>query len=301
VPLVDPTHPGAGMLASLGAADPAAIIDVLARTPDRGVELSLRLVRAHLDTGRPAAARAELAAVARRAPGDWRTAWYGGLVALHTGDARAARTSFEAVWDALPGEVAPQLALGAAAELDGDATTSARRYERVWRVDRGYPSAAFGLARVRAAAGDLAGAVAVLDEIPDSSSHHVAAQVATVRLRLRGTAGEADLADASLRLGRLRLDAEHRAQLAVELFRAALALLGVSPERPDRAERRSRVPAPRSAGPSAARVLGRRLQERDIRLGLEAAYRQLAAAQTDTLARYALVDRANAVRPRTMV
>ena len=302
VPLVDPTDPAAAMLATLGAADPAAIVDLLTRTLDRGLELGLRLVRAHLDTGRPAAAAAELAAVARRSPSDWRTAWYGGLVALHTGDAKVARAYFGDVWDTLPGELAPQLALGAAAEIGGDRAAAARRYERVWRVDHGYPSAAFGLARVLAAEGDPAVAVAVLDEIPDSSSHHVAAQVAAVRLRLRSGAAEADLADASLRLGRLRLDAEHRARLSVEMFRAALGLLGVAPEgTPGIRSARQRLPVQRPGTASVTRVLGRRLTERDIRLGLEAAYRQLAAAQTDTLARYALVDRANAVRPRTMV
>jgi serine/threonine-protein kinase PknG len=48
-------------------------------------------------------------------------------------------------------------------------------------------------------------------------------------------------------------------------------------------------------------VLGRTLTERDLRLGLERAYRLLASLESDTYARYTLVDRANAVRPRTMV
>jgi serine/threonine-protein kinase PknG len=43
------------------------------------------------------------------------------------------------------------------------------------------------------------------------------------------------------------------------------------------------------------------MTERDLRLGLERAYRLLASLETDTYARYALVDRANTVRPRTMV
>jgi serine/threonine-protein kinase PknG len=49
------------------------------------------------------------------------------------------------------------------------------------------------------------------------------------------------------------------------------------------------------------KVLGQALEERDIRFGLERAYRALATLEPDPLARYALVDQANTVRPRTVV
>ncbi len=95
------------------------------------------------------------------------------------------------------------------------------------------------------------------------------------------------------------------------MFRAALAWIGVSEDGPESASRprTGRVgPVPTQRSPqravalsSASRLLGHRLNERELRLGLERAYRALAAMQTDTLERYALVDRANAVRPWTMV
>ena len=59
--------------------------------------------------------------------------------------------------------------------------------------------------------------------------------------------------------------------------------------------------APPPAAAAAGKLLGQPLTEREVRFGLERAYRVLAAQETDPLARYALVDEANAVRPRTVV
>src|SRR2546423_13515875 len=110
-------------------------------------------------------------------------------------------------------------------------------------MDHGFVGAAFGLARCRLAAGDRAGAVAVLDEVPDSSSQHLAAQVAAVRAGLdkaSGTLAEVDLVAASMRLEKLKLDAQRRATLAIELFRTALEWLrgpGRAPPPPARPRR----------------------------------------------------------------
>ena len=134
--------------------------------------------------------------------------------------------------------------------------------------------------------------MAILDEVPDSSSQYVAAQVAAVRATLQtdhGPLSETDFIASSTRLERLRLDAERRATLAVEMFRAALAWLSGTPPRPS------------TATAAVGRVLGHGLTEREVRFGLERAYRLLATLERDPLARYALVDQANEVRPRTVV
>jgi serine/threonine-protein kinase PknG len=297
LPLVDPADPGAGFLATLSATDPAATLEALRTAPAGSLEVGLRRVRAFIETGDPDAAAAELSAVGRSAAGDWRINWYAALIALRAGDYPRARDVIDKVYDVLPGEIAPRLALAAACELAGDGAGAARRYERVWRVDHGYPSAAFGLARTRAAGGDRIGAIGVLDEVPDSSSQFVSARVASVRAsvnRVIGALQEADLVAASDRLEALRLDALRQATLSVEMFEAAIEWIS---SRTGQA-----IPRPRSAMSAAGgRVLGRALDERDLRLGLERAYRLLATLETDTLARYALVDRANDVRPRTMV
>jgi serine/threonine-protein kinase PknG len=303
LPLVDATDPGAAFLATLSSIDPSQTVRALLAVEQRTVEVSLALVRAYLDGDKLAEAADELREAGARAR-DWRFDWYRGLIALASGDQAAARPLFDDVYAMLPGEIAPRLALAAATELGGDPAAAARLYERVWCVDHEYPSAAFGLARTRLAASDVAGAVAVLDEIPDTSIQYEAAQVAALRARLDAANGEADLVDASVRLQRLRLDAERQATLSVEMFRAALAWLGLPEEaaRPGNGDGSRPVPAQRRpVRSSGSRVLGQRLTERDLRLGLERSYRLLAAMQTNALARYALVDRANVVRPWTMV
>jgi serine/threonine-protein kinase PknG len=303
LPLVDATDPGAAFLATLSSIDPSQTVRALLGVEQRTVEVSLALVRAYLDGDKLAEAADELREAGAKAR-DWRFDWYRGLIALASGDHAAARPLFDDVYATLPGEIAPRLALAAAIELGGDPAAAARLYERVWCVDHEYASAAFGLARTRLAARDVAGAVAVLDEVPDTSIQYEAAQVAALRARLDAANGEADLVDASVRLQRLRLDAERQATLSVEMFRAALAWLGLPEEatRPGNGDRSRTVPAQRRPVLSGgSRVLGQRLTERDLRLGLERSYRLLAAMQTNTLARYALVDRANVVRPWTMV
>jgi serine/threonine-protein kinase PknG len=304
LPLVDPTDPAAGLLATMSSTDPAGVLSALVAAPTRSLELSLALVRARLETGDLAGAQTELAGLAGSDAGDWRLDWYAGLLSLAGRDAAAAQRAFDAVYDALPGEPAAQLALAAATELAGDPTAAGRRYERVWRVDRSFVSAAFGLARTRLAAGDRGGARQAYDEVPDSSSQYVPAQIAAVRAYLDQQPGrltEADLVDASTRLERLRLDRQRQATLAVEMFRTALGWITSPPSAPA-----PPVPTPpRQVAPgrqvASGKVLGQPLSERQIRFGLERAYRLLASLEREGPDRDVLVDLANSVRPRTVV
>jgi serine/threonine-protein kinase PknG len=322
LPLVDPTDPSAGVLATLGG-DAATVIAALQSAPEQSAELKLRLVRAQAEAGDPAAAAKTLKAVAA-AVGDWRVDWYTGVIALVAGDPAAAVTAFDAVYAALPGEPAARLALAAACELTGDHDGAIRRYLSVWRVDHGFVGAAFGLARTLLADGDRAAAVSILDEVPDSSSQYVQAQVAAVLCELDtrdGPLAEVDLLAASQRLEQLRLDQARRATLVVEVLRHALTFLGASvPGTPSIRDglpprvpwkkflqdwlanrRKPAAPAPRTPSAAGATLLGAGLVEADVRLGLERAYRLLASLETDPKARYALVDQANAVRPQTVV
>ena len=139
---------------------------------------------------------------------------------------------------------------------------------------------------MRATAGDRAGAIAVLDQVPGSSSQYVSAQVASFRAsidRAVGAIAQDNLVEASDRLDRLKLDAMRQATLSIEMFQAALAWVA----------ERGQV--------GTGYLFGRRFTERELRLGLERAYRVLASLETDTRTRHALVDRANAARPWTMV
>jgi serine/threonine-protein kinase PknG len=184
-----------------------------------------------------------------------------------------------------PRELAPQLALGFAAEAAGDQAAAARYFERVWTVDRSYVSAAFGLARARLAADDRGGAIAALAAVPRTSSHHVAAQVAAVRIHLARTGqsgpGFGELREAAGRLDRLTLDAARRQHLTAEILGAAL----------------DAVTAGQTAGDG--RLLGCEPAEHPLRSGLEQSYRALARMAPDQARRIELVDQANEVRPRT--
>ena len=284
VPHVDAADPAAGFLATATTGDPHELVAALRAAPAPTVEVRLQVVRALVEADRVAEAEAELADLADLVhPDDWRPTWYRGSAALARGRADPARAEFERVCDVLPGEAAPKLAVAVCAELAGDAEAAAAGYRVVWRTDRAHVSAAFGLARALLAAGDRAGAVAVaaLHSVPETSSHYVAAQVAAVRALAGG--GRADVLAAGARLAGLELDAARRAALTAEVLRAALG-----------------SPADGGGGPPG-RLLGCELSESGLRLGLERCYRQLARLADSPEERIALVDRANAVRPRTLV
>jgi serine/threonine-protein kinase PknG len=289
IPLADTSDAAAGFLAALGT----ATIDALRAAPAQTLEVRLQMVRAYVADGDTDAAAAELLSLPDDGS-DWRFIWHAGLISLVAGFPDQARAQFAAVYDAVPGEPGAQLALAAACELAGDVSGATRRYERVWRVDHGFLSAAFGLSRMRLAVGDRAGAVAVLDEVPETSSQQIPAQIAAVRGRFDfrpGSLTEGDLIEASTRLQRLRLDSRRQATLAVEMFHTALRWLG----------RDAPPPAAAAAAAAAGRMLGHELTERELRFGLERSYRVLANLEDDRRLRRALVDQANEVRPWTLI
>jgi serine/threonine-protein kinase PknG len=296
VPLVDSADPAAGYLATLGTLEPDQLADTLqvaitgaAGAPGGvadGMEAYLALARARIAAGDAAGAGLVLNQLIGRGRSDWRVTWYQGLADILAGRLPEARTAVETVYDELPGELAPKLALGLVAEAAADLDTAARYFGIVWSTDRSYVSAAFGLARIRIATGDQPAAVAVLGMVPETSSHHVAAQVAAIRTRVSGTEpaslSAAVVTAAAGQLERMELDAAIRHTLTAEILTAALVL----------------VQAGKTAG--QGRLLDCDLTERGLRLGLENSYRALARLSATQLGRYALVDLANGVRPRTL-
>lgn len=293
VPVVDPNDPGAAVLATTSGTPPAQLEHALFlarggahQGKSSSVEIPLRLVRAALELGAPDDARKRLADVAPDIPGDWRLRWYGGQCALLDGALDQAAADFDAVLTMLPGELAPKLAFAATAELRGAHQDAMRYYETVWRTDQSKVSAAFGLARQRARAGDRAGAVAVLDQIPAESAHFAAARTTAIDVLLEGRTpqdtDEETLLDAGDRAGALTLEsAGKRAAIRLQVLDAALDWL--------RAGRQN----------TATRLLGAPFDETGVRRGMERGYRELARESTGMWERIALVEQANAVRPRT--
>lgn len=296
VPHVDSADPNAGFLAGMAAAAPAELVAALQAAPAESTELRLRLVRARLDTADARAATEALAALQEEHGDDWRVVWHRGLAALATGDYETAALAFDAVYDAFPGEPAPKLALGICAEVLGQLDNAAEYYRLVWATDHSYVSAAFGLARVQLAAGDRAGAVAALESVPEASIHYTAARVAAVRARLRDRppqeALHGDLRAAAQQvedLQQLGLDTRLREQLSTEVLGTALDWV--------LAGQQGGVPG----GAGSPALLGRDLDERGLRFGLEQSYRVLARLADQGRTRIELVERANRFRPRTWV
>ncbi|GGW91293.1 serine/threonine-protein kinase [Streptomyces noursei] len=324
VPRADPDDPHAGFLASLHAATPAELLAALRAAPTDSPEVRLRTLRAQLELGGDAlafegdgpgspAAWAEdpWGADGKRdvdgaGSGDWRVVWHRGLAALATGDREGAALAFDAVYDAFPGEPAPKLALGISAELLGQLDNAAEYYRLVWATDRGYVSAAFGLARVRLAAGDRAGAVAALESVPEASIHYTAARIAAVRARLRQRSPREpllpDLRAAAQQVEALAdfgLDDRRREVLTTEVLGSALdwVLSGSHGDGPGAGAPGDGAPDG-AAGPT---LLGSPLDERGLRFGLERSYRLLARLAQRGEERIELVERANRFRPRTWV
>ncbi|MFI1676908.1 tetratricopeptide repeat protein [Streptomyces sp. NPDC020607] len=308
VPLVDPNDANAGFLAGLIGAAPAELITALGTAPADSLELQLHGLRARLAMGELAPAAQALAALEQQHPDDWRVVWYRGVAALATGDFENSALSFDAVYDAFPGEPAPKLALGVIAEVLGQLDNAAEYYRLVWTTDPSYVSAAFGLARVRLAAGDRAGAVRTLESVPESSIHYTAARVAAVRARLRqrmtsdtaAPSGVAFLDELTAAAGQIEalagfgLDAVRRERLSTEVLGTALdwVLSG---------RHSGHVSAPPGTPGTRAVLLGSDLDERGLRFGLERSYRTLARLAQGGEERIELVERANRFRPRTWV
>jgi serine/threonine-protein kinase PknG len=292
VPRVDASDPGAALLATTSGTPPAQLEQTLHHAVGEStgrstsVEVPLRLVRASLELGAATDARKRLAELETVLAGDWRLKWYSGQCALLEGDLDSAAADFDAVLSMLPGELDPKLALAATAELRGAHEDATRYYEMVWQTNHTFYSAAFGLARERVRAGNGAGAVATLDQITPASAHFTAAGTAAIEILLDGRASdqldEPAFLDAGTRASSLTIDsAVKRETLRMSVLGAALEWL--------------------EAGntPKTARLLGCDFDVDGIRVGMEQCYRALAHETTDVWARIDLVEKANAVRPRT--
>ncbi|MGW2326558.1 tetratricopeptide repeat protein [Streptomyces sp. NPDC001700] len=300
VPFPDAADPGAALLNTPTDSSSRRLIEQLGAFPYPSAEIRFRSCRAYLDLGMRGRADAELTAaeeiIGSGAAYDWRPAWHRALLRLAGGAVAEARRAFDAVYSALPGEYAPKLALGYCAEHLGDHEAAKRFYEAVWERNRSQGSAAFGLARLRLAAGDRGGAAAVLDGVPKVSRHYDAARIATVRV-LAGRLGEQphdrptaeDLVEVLTRLPRLYLDdgrahGQARDRLTAEVLEAALDW----------------APRPGQAA-DAGLLFGEGDDELSVRSRLEAVLRRLARQADSPEALGVLVDRANAIRPMTGV
>ncbi|WP_261571044.1 serine/threonine-protein kinase [Frankia gtarii] len=287
--LPDPDDPAAAALAALPDVAPHQLAELLGAMGTTSVGARLRLADLRTRLGERDAARELLDAIAAEDPLAWRVHWQRGLLLLAEDDAAGAVAAFERVYGEVPGELAPKLALARAAEAGGDLPRARQLYDLVSRTDDTFTSAAFGLARVRLAAGDRAGAAQAYQRVPAASAAGVEARIRLARVlgtvTAAGVPDRAGLLAASTILDDLDLDPAAQAALRRDLLAGALDL----------------VTSGAVAADPQVRVAGSPLRPAALRLGLERTYRTLARLAATPDERYALVDLANGIRPRTLV
>ncbi len=275
----DNADPQYAWLSNVSADDPAARWDALRAAPDRSPEVLLAQARAALQLGRADLVAECVNTMLAADPWEWRAVWVSGLAALVDRRYPDAQAAFNAVYGQVPGELAPKLALALACEHGGEAAVAEDLYLTCARTDASYVApAAFGLARIRTARGDVPGAVAALDLVPSTSRSFPEARRLRAQTLSTPAAGLSELSAALTSLDGIRLDPYERAGMVVTIVERALAQVG--PER---------APGVTTVGPYPADPVS-------LRDALEAAYRELARTETDDRRSHALVDQANRVR-----
>ncbi len=276
---VDASDPAASWLAGVNVSNPDQRIAALADAPEDTVEVRLRRIDAAIEAGQRPLVDETIASILQDDPWEWRAAWMGGLAQLEAGDPVAARASFNAVYGQVPGELAPKLALATACEVSGEPDIAESLYVICARSDANYTApAAFGLARIRRARGDLAGALAALDLVTPTRSSYVEARMSRAQLLATSSGDLRALSDALASVQTVSIDPRARAALKVDVLGSALAT--VLQDGPSTSVHLGAVPA----------------QEPELRDALEAALREYAVLTDSHEERITLVDQANIVR-----
>ncbi|SDE14588.1 serine/threonine-protein kinase [Auraticoccus monumenti] len=276
----DSTDPQHTWLQSTSVPDPRERLTVLERdAPGRSAEVLLALCRCALEIGDRALLQSYVGELLAVDPWEWRAVWMAGLGAIQSGDHAAASASFNAVYGQVPGELAPKLALALACEQGSDSDLAESLYRRCASTDANYVSpAAFGLARIRARAGDLAGSLEALDLVPATSRGYAdSRRLRAQHLIVLGGSME-DYAEALRSIEAARLGDAERDRLTVDILDAALLARQRRPDLP-----------PTTLG-------AWRSTEDGLRDGLESTYRRMARRTSDRDERTRLVDTANHVR-----
>jgi serine/threonine-protein kinase PknG len=275
----DTADPRWDWLTRLTIYTPAERLAALRAAPQQTPEVLLEQARVALALGDRAASRRATQEILALNPWDWRAVWQDGVAALAAGDYGAAQPAFNAVYGQVPGELAPKFALAVACERGGQAGTAEQLYQVCASADANYVTpAAFGLARLRAARGDLRGALDALNLVPSTSRGYTDSRRLRAQHLLAGGGTLADLAAALDAVAAAKLDPASYARYAVEILSRALELA-------------------RSGGAGArVSIGGQPATEKAIRPQLEQAYRDLAAYEADAGERARLIERANATR-----
>lgn len=291
-PRINPSDPAASFLMGLSEEDPdLAHVQLGAAVNQKQVPWThetafvsaLTAIESHRD---PTSILESLAAVD---PWDWRIRWIEGIKATIENRPDLAAEHFSDVWTQVPGEIAPKLAVALTAEMAGEYERAAHLYQSISATDPTYVTAAFGLARCRAARKDRNGAVAAYQSVPASSAGYFDARIAAARAYVNPIDGAApnksDIVSAVRVIEDVQLDTIERAEISVQILEQALDGINEGSIPPD----------------ELTQVFGEPLTARGVRGRLEATYRELGRLAEDRNERIRLVDKANEVRAKSLV
>ena len=288
---IDAEDPAANALLSCGLTDPQKRVGYLERVAAQypeSIEARLRLAEAYTVTAAYTSASMQLQQVKGLEQHDWRIHWYRGRLLMQQSKHTDAYKEFDRVYDNLPGELAARLAFAIAAERAGATPLACQAYELVSRCDERFVTASFGLARCCLALGDRRGALTAYDRVPPTSSFAQLAKIATILTLLdesgnRG--GEAELVKAAEALFDLQLDGFKLHDLQAKIL---LQTIG-------RLESKALRPNPKVL------ILNEPLELDRLRFAAEKELRLCARYAATPDLKIQFVDRANALRPHTLV
>ena len=326
VPLINPTDPAAGLLNSAALSDPRQTLDSIHAAREDGfttmlgndaperhpsLEIDLAEARAYLELDDVDTALELLRKVSVHHGPSWRVQWYMGMCALMNNEPELAYERFDDVLQAMPGEVAPKLAVAGTAELIGrwlsdesgsqanDSTpkklhmfdVARHHYNDLWLTDHSIVTAAFGLARIAVAAGDITAAIAPLDDVTPTSRHYNTARATAVLALVHGRApGDVEreqIAAAAKRLEAIPDSEPRKQRLLLIVLGTALGWVDKHPDK--------------VATDSGETLLGFPFTEQGLRAGTERSLRALARqTRLNRDHRFMLVDLANYIRPYTL-
>ncbi|MFW6598432.1 tetratricopeptide repeat protein [Propionibacteriaceae bacterium Y2011] len=280
----DTSDPQWSWLSNISDEDPEARLNALVQAPEQSPEVMLARARAALQLGQRQGVERIVNEMLAADPWEWQAVWMTGLSALQHNDWTQAQLAFNAVYGQVPGELAPKLALAVACEYGNEPVVAENLYRICVNTDANYvAAAAFGMARIRSARGDVDGAVEALDMVPTTSRAY--AESRRLRAQAIMTRDNRDLktlAEAMDSVGQVRLDAVERNQFGSRVYEEALAAVRKHGDKPDV-----------KIGPVNA-------TERALRDQLEETYRELSRTAPTAQARIDLVDKANKIRRWTL-
>ncbi|GED96615.1 serine/threonine-protein kinase [Gordonia crocea] len=322
VPLLDPTDPSARVLSTTALSDPRQMLDSIhahraSRTvidgdesvPRGSLEVDLVESRALLELDDVDTALGVLRSADKQYGPNWRIEWYLGIYALRNDEPELAYERFNEALEAMPGEIGPKLAVAGTAELigrwlageagdpmsQGGVDPQVRRwyeiarhhYQDLWFTDHAIITAAFGLARIHLAYGEVAEAIVGLDEVPTTSRHYNTARETAVLALVHGRPvsqiSHAEIVQAAARWQQIPDSEPRKPRLKLIVLGTALGWVLENEGEED-----------------LPNLLGYPFTEYGLRVGTEQSLRDLARETRNNRAhRFQLVDLANYVRPAT--